>query len=197
MPTLTSLQNSPPKARQIVTFCKSSSTMTLVKRASSLSGCVHSHRLIVWGGASPSSGSSGALKVTINKASGDISIAITPFGCGLKMLLMGIPDAVSHTTSMLSCPASAVTTHFLFSLTATAQMQLQCPCRRRVGRKGQGRQQPRNALFGGDVCRYFRRVSCLEKATKSLYPRAVKPVATEGRSRALHALLYCRLCFEV
>ena len=112
------------------TFWISGSSITLVKRASFLDGCVHSQTLIVCGSVSSPSlpGWPGSLKVTMNKASAEISIASTPFECGLNMLLIGVPDAVSHTTIMLSWPASAVATHFLLWLTATAQMGLQCPC---------------------------------------------------------------------
>lgn len=64
----------------------------------------------------------------MKSASGEISIAWTPFGCGLKILLIGVPDAVSHTAIILSGPVSPVTIHFLLSLTATAVIGWQCPC---------------------------------------------------------------------
>ena len=55
-------------------------------------------------------------------------MASTPFGCGLKMVLMGVPLRLSQTAIIESGPASAVAIHRLSSLTQQHVMGLQCPC---------------------------------------------------------------------
>lgn len=49
------------------------------------------------------------LNVTINVPSALISNAKTPYGCGLKMVFLGVPELTSQTTSIESSPVSAVT----------------------------------------------------------------------------------------
>jgi len=49
-----------------------------------------------------------------------MSIVLTPLGWGFKYVLIGVPVSESHTTSIESSPASAVTIHLLSSEHAVA-----------------------------------------------------------------------------
>lgn len=53
------------------------------------------------------------------------SMHLTPFVCGLRKVLTGVAESVSHTTSIESSPVSAVTTQRLFSEQAVAVILLQ------------------------------------------------------------------------
>ena len=51
-----------------------------------------------------------------------------PFGCGLKIVLMGVPVTLSQMTINASAPASAVAIHRLSSDTQQHVIGLQWPC---------------------------------------------------------------------
>jgi len=70
-------------------------------------------------------GAGPADSVAAYRASGDRSRAATPSGCGARMDLIGSAEYESHSTSMESGPASALTSRRRSSDAAVAEMALQ------------------------------------------------------------------------